>query len=67
VSRIFEVIRELNREGATILLVEQNAQMALKAAHRGYVLETGTISMSGPAADLLSDQRVRSAYLGDAG
>jgi branched-chain amino acid transport system ATP-binding protein len=67
VSRIFEVIRELNREGSTILLVEQNAQMALKAAHRGYVLETGTISMSGPAADLLSDQRVRSAYLGDAG
>jgi branched-chain amino acid transport system ATP-binding protein len=66
VSRIFEVIRELNREGATILLVEQNAQMALKAAHRGYVLETGSISMSGPAADLLSDQRVRSAYLGDA-
>ena len=67
VSRIFEVIRELNREGSTILLVEQNAQMALKAAHRGYVLETGTISMSGPATDLLSDQRVRSAYLGDAG
>ncbi len=67
VSRIFEVIRELNREGSTILIVEQNAQMALKAAHRGYVLETGTISMSGPAADLLSDQRVRSAYLGDAG
>ncbi len=66
VSRIFEVIRELNREGATILLVEQNAQMALKAAHRGYVLETGSISMSGPAAELLSDQRVRSAYLGDA-
>src|SRR6266851_2350923 len=46
VSRIFEVIRELNREGATILLVEQNAQMALKAAHRGYVLETGTIAMA---------------------
>jgi branched-chain amino acid transport system ATP-binding protein len=67
VSRIFEVIRELNREGATILLVEQNARMALKAAHRGYVLETGTISMSGPASELLSDQRVRSAYLGDAG
>jgi branched-chain amino acid transport system ATP-binding protein len=67
VSRIFEVIRELNCEGATILLVEQNARMALKAAHRGYVLETGTISMSGPASDLLSDQRVRSAYLGDAG
>ena len=66
VSRIFEVIRELNREGATILLVEQNAQMALKAAHRGYVLETGTIAMADAADKLLSDPRVRSAYLGDA-
>jgi len=67
VSRIFEVIRELNREGATILLVEQNARMALKAAHRGYVLETGTIAMADAADKLLSDPRVRSAYLGDAG
>jgi branched-chain amino acid transport system ATP-binding protein len=67
VSRIFEVIRELNREGATILLVEQNAQMALKAAHRGYVLETGTIAMADAADKLLADARVRSAYLGDAG
>ena len=67
VSRIFEVIRELNREGATILLVEQNAQMALKAAHRGYVLETGTIAMADAADKLLADPRVRSAYLGDAG
>jgi branched-chain amino acid transport system ATP-binding protein len=66
VSRIFEVIRELNREGATILLVEQNAQMALKAAHRGYVLETGTIAMADSADKLLADPRVRSAYLGDA-
>jgi branched-chain amino acid transport system ATP-binding protein len=66
VSRIFEVIRELNREGATILLVEQNAQMALKAAHRGYVLETGSITMASAAAELLADPRVRSAYLGDA-
>jgi branched-chain amino acid transport system ATP-binding protein len=65
VTRIFEVIRELNREGSTILLVEQNARMALKAAHRGYVLETGTIAMTGPASDLLSDERVRAAYLGD--
>jgi branched-chain amino acid transport system ATP-binding protein len=65
VSRIFEVIRELNREGATILLVEQNAQMALKAAHRGYVLETGTIAMADSADKLLADPRVRSAYLGD--
>ena len=67
VSRIFEVIRELNRDGATILLVEQNAQMALKAAHRGYVLETGTIAMADAADMLLADPRVRSAYLGDAG
>jgi len=67
VSRIFEVIRELNREGTTILLVEQNAQMALKAAHRGYVLETGTIAMAEAADKLLADPRVRSAYLGDAG
>ena len=66
VSRIFEVIRELNRDGATILLVEQNAQMALKAAHRGYVLETGTIAMADAADKLLADPRVRSAYLGDA-
>ncbi len=66
VSRIFEVIRELNASGTTILLVEQNARMALKAAHRGYVLETGTISMSGPAQEILADPRVRSAYLGDA-
>jgi branched-chain amino acid transport system ATP-binding protein len=66
VTRIFEVIRELNRDGATILLVEQNARMALKAANRGYVLETGTIAMSGPAAELMSDPRVRAAYLGDA-
>ena len=55
------------REGATILLVEQNAQMALKAAHRGYVLETGTIAMADAADKLLADPRVRSAYLGDAG
>jgi branched-chain amino acid transport system ATP-binding protein len=65
VSRIFEVIRELNQKGATILLVEQNARMALKAAHRGYVLETGTISMAGEADKLLSDPRIRAAYLGD--
>jgi branched-chain amino acid transport system ATP-binding protein len=67
VSRIFDVIRELNRDGTTILLVEQNAQMALKAAHRGYVLETGTIAMADAADQLLADPRVRSAYLGDGG
>jgi branched-chain amino acid transport system ATP-binding protein len=66
VTRIFEVIRELNQGGSTILLVEQNARMALKAAHRGYVLETGTISMSGSADQLITDERVRAAYLGEA-
>ena len=65
VSRIFEVIRELNRGGATILLVEQNARMALRSATRGYVLETGSITMSGEAAQLLQDPRVQRAYLGE--
>jgi branched-chain amino acid transport system ATP-binding protein len=65
VKRIFEVIAELNREGTTVLLVEQNARMALKLAHRGYVLETGQITASGPSADLLADPKVQSAYLGE--
>jgi branched-chain amino acid transport system ATP-binding protein len=61
VSKIFEVIRQLNSEGIAVLLVEQNARMALKLAHRGYVLETGSITISGPASDLLNDQRVKDA------
>jgi branched-chain amino acid transport system ATP-binding protein len=65
VKRIFEVIGELNRQGVTILLVEQNARMALRLAHRGYVMETGRITMSDRAAALLEDARVRSAYLGE--
>jgi branched-chain amino acid transport system ATP-binding protein len=65
VKRIFEVISQLNRDGMTILLVEQNAHMALQAAHRGYVMETGEITMSDSAQALLSDPRVRQAYLGD--
>ena len=65
VMRIFEVIRELNQEGTTVLLVEQNARMALKLAHRGYVMETGEIAIVGPAADLLEDPRVKGAYLGE--
>ena len=64
VEQIFDIIRELNEAGTTILLVEQNAQMALSIAHRAYVLETGTISMSGAASDLLEDDNVRKAYLG---
>ena len=63
--RIFEVVRELNRQGTTVLLVEQNARMALKLAHRGYVLETGTILESGPAEQLLNDPKIKDAYLGE--
>jgi branched-chain amino acid transport system ATP-binding protein len=65
VKRIFDVIQELNREGVTVLLVEQNARMALKLATRGYVLETGVITIEGAAGMLLDDPRVKSAYLGD--
>jgi branched-chain amino acid transport system ATP-binding protein len=65
VKKIFEVIAELNQQGVTILLVEQNARMALKLANRGYVLETGELIIQGAARELLDDPRVRSAYLGD--
>ena len=65
VDQIFEIIQELHRSGATILLVEQNAQMALSVADRAYVMETGVISMSGPAAELLQNDDVRKAYLGN--
>jgi len=64
VQEIFRVMMQLNEEGATILVVEQNAAQALKIAHRGYVMETGTIVMSGKADELLHDERVRKAYLG---
>jgi branched-chain amino acid transport system ATP-binding protein len=64
VEQIFDIIRQLHEAGTTILLVEQNAQMALSVADRAYVLETGKISMSGDAHELLEDDRVRKAYLG---
>ena len=64
VEQIFDIIKELHSGGVTVLLVEQNAQMALSVADRAYVLETGTITMEGPAQDLLHDDRVRKAYLG---
>jgi len=63
--KILEVTREINRAGVTVLLVEQNAQAALALAHRAYVLESGQIALSGEARALLSDRRVRGAYLGE--
>ena len=65
VEQIFEIIHSLHENGSTILLVEQNAQMALSVADRAYVLETGKITMTGPAEDLLHDDAVRKAYLGE--
>jgi branched-chain amino acid transport system ATP-binding protein len=64
VEQTFQTIKELHRQGATILLVEQNARMALSVATRGYVLETGTITLSGSASDLAADPKVKRAYLG---
>ncbi|MBI2154942.1 MAG: ABC transporter ATP-binding protein, partial [Candidatus Rokubacteria bacterium] len=65
VEQIFETIQGINRQGTTILLVEQNAAMALSIAHRGYVLETGAIVLSGTAGDLQENPEVRRAYLGE--
>ncbi|MFC3459294.1 ABC transporter ATP-binding protein [Massilia haematophila] len=65
VEKIFEVIRDVSKQGITMLLVEQNAKLALQAAHRGYVMESGLITMSGPAGDMLHDPRVQAAYLGE--
>ena len=64
VEQIFEIIKELHKDGVTVLLVEQNAQMALSVANRGYVLETGKIVLSGNGKDLLEDDAVKKAYLG---
>jgi branched-chain amino acid transport system ATP-binding protein len=64
VRAIFQVIREINAQGVTVLLVEQNARAALKLAHRGYVMEVGKIVHQGPAADLAADPKVLNAYLG---
>ncbi|GAB2852909.1 ABC transporter ATP-binding protein [Pseudoduganella ginsengisoli] len=65
VEKIFEVIRNVSKEGITILLVEQNAKLALQAAHRGYVMESGLVTMTGNAKDMLDDPRVKAAYLGE--
>jgi branched-chain amino acid transport system ATP-binding protein len=64
VEKIFEIVREINTQGTPVLLVEQNALMALDAAHRGYVMETGTITLTGSAEQLKSDPKVQQAYLG---
>jgi branched-chain amino acid transport system ATP-binding protein len=64
VREIFAIIRELHAAGVTILLVEQNANLALQSADRGYVLEAGQLTIAGAASDLLNDERVRRAYLG---
>ena len=65
VEQIFRTIDDINRQGTTILLVEQNAAMALSIAHRAYVLETGTVALAGPADELAENPDVRRAYLGD--
>lgn len=64
VNKIFEVIREINQEGVTLLLVEQNAHLALQASHRGYILETGRVVHHDLSSRLMTDQKVREAYLG---
>lgn len=66
VQGVFDIIREINKQGVTILLVEQNANMALKAANVGYVMETGRITMTGTGAELLENEEVKAAYLGKA-
>ena len=65
VEQIFEIIEEINKQGTTILLVEQNAYLALQLTHRGYVMETGEIAIEGTSSELLNDVRVREAYLGE--
>lgn len=67
VQGIFDIIKEINRQGVTVLLIEQNANMALKIADLAYVLETGNITMSGTGAELLANEKVREAYLGKNG
>lgn len=64
VKEIFSIIKEVNRKGITVLLVEQNAKMALSISSRAYVMETGKITISGNAGELLRDDRVKKAYLG---
>jgi branched-chain amino acid transport system ATP-binding protein len=64
IKNIFTIIQQLNKEGITVLLIEQNANMALKVAHRAYVLETGNITMTGTGKELLENPQIAAAYLG---
>ena len=64
VKGIFDIIKEINRQGVTVLLIEQNANMALHTAHTGYVLETGRITLTGPGKELLANEEIKKAYLG---
>jgi branched-chain amino acid transport system ATP-binding protein len=64
IQQIFRIVTEINQQGTTVLLVEQNAQQALSRAHRAYVLETGNITKSGTGAELLADSSIKEAYLG---
>ena len=66
VQKIFEVVRDINRAGTTVLLVEQNAKLALELATRAYVMESGLVTLSGAGRELLNDPKVRAAYLGEA-
>ncbi len=65
VAKIFETVRMISKQGTTVLLIEQNARLALKAANRAYVMESGVITIEGQASDLLNDPKVKAAYLGD--
>jgi branched-chain amino acid transport system ATP-binding protein len=65
VEQVFDVIQEINKQGTTIFVVEQNANMALSIAHRGFVLQTGSVVLSGKASDLLGTELIRKAYLGE--
>jgi branched-chain amino acid transport system ATP-binding protein len=65
VEQVFDIIREINRQGTTIFMVEQNANMALQIAHRAYVLQTGQVVLSGPSAELRRNEQIRRAYLGE--
>ena len=65
VQKVFETVLQVSREGVTILLIEQNAKLALEVSHRGYVMESGEITLAGESASLLHDPKVRAAYLGE--